>query len=681
MSDFNLDVVRNIGIAAHIDAGKTTLTERILFYTGANHRIGEVHEGSAHMDWQAEEQAHGITITTAVTRCPWRDHLIQVVDTPGHVDFTIEVERAMRVLDGAVIVMDGVRGVEPQTETVWRQANKFDIPRVIFVNKMDRPGASYERCLESLAKKLKANPVPVCVPVADGKNVVLDLINEKLIRFSGDKGETVSVEEIPEEHMEEFNIHRESMLLAVAEANPALEDAVMEEEPIPPAQIWAALKSATLAGKANPVFGGSALRNWGIQPLLDGVLELLPAPLERPATIAIDTQGEEVLVEMNQDEPLVALAFKVQMFDGRRHVFVRIYRGTMKPGMKVARAGKDAEERIARVFDVNSASKRRIDRAVAGQIVLLAGLRHATTGDTLCLPGEEVLLESIDAREPVLGLAIEPESSRDEGKMLEALRKVCEEDPTLRFQEDSETGQRILSGMGELHLQIIFERLERENNLKLRAGKPRVVARETIAGAGRGEVLLDRLLKLGGDKEMRLKARAVITARPLERGGGIKHSADPVVLPEGVNLSEAQREAIKLGVTDSLVGGPTEGAPLQDVEVHLTEIEVYDDASSPQALRIAVSQAVHDALVDAGGQVLRPLMKVEVVVPDESMGTVLGDLQSRGASITGQESEMDVSVIHAECPLNALLGYTTRLRSLTRGRGQFVMEFARFDVA
>ena len=521
MSDFNLDVVRNIGIAAHIDAGKTTLTERILYYTGANHRIGEVHEGSAHMDWQAEEQAHGITITTAVTRCPWRDHLIQVVDTPGHVDFTIEVERAMRVLDGAVIVMDGVRGVEPQTETVWRQANKFDIPRVIFINKMDRPGASYERCLDSLAKKLGANPVPVCVPVADG-NVVLDLVNEKLIRFSGEKGETVSVEEISDEHTDEFNTHRESMLLAVAEANPELEDAVMEEEPIATADIWAALKSATIAGKINPVFGGSALRNWGIQPLLDGVLELLPAPLERPATIATDTQGEETFVEMNQDEPLVALAFKVQMFDGRRHVFVRIYRGTMKPGMKVARAGKDSEERIARVFDVNSGSKRRIDRAVAGQIVLLAGLRHATTGDTLCLPGEEVLLESIDAREPVLGLAIEPESSRDESKMLDALRKVCEEDPTLRFEEDSETGQRILSGMGELHLQIIFERLERENSLKLRAGKPRVVARETIAGAGRGEVLLDRLLKLG-EKELHLKARAVVTARPLERGSGMSH--------------------------------------------------------------------------------------------------------------------------------------------------------------
>ena len=321
---FNLDVVRNIGIAAHIDAGKTTLTERILFYTGANHRIGEVHDGSAHMDWQPEEQEHGITITTAVTRCPWKDHLIQVVDTPGHVDFTIEVERAMRVLDGAVIVMDGVRGVEPQTETVWRQANKFDIPRLIFINKMDRPGASYERCLESLSKKLGANPVPVCVPVADG-TVVLDLVNEKLIRFSGDHGEQVSVEEIPAEHEDEFTMHRESMLLAAAEANPDLEEAVMEEEPIDPADIWAALKKATLEGKANPVFGGSALRNWGVQPLLDGVLELLSAPLERPATIAADLQGEEIFVEMKKDEPLVALAFKVQMFDGRRHVFVRIY--------------------------------------------------------------------------------------------------------------------------------------------------------------------------------------------------------------------------------------------------------------------------------------------------------------------------------------------------------------------
>ncbi|MDG1480221.1 MAG: elongation factor G [Myxococcota bacterium] len=679
VSKFNLDVVRNIGIAAHIDAGKTTLTERILFYTGANHRIGEVHDGSAHMDWQPEEQEHGITITTAVTRCPWRDHLIQVVDTPGHVDFTIEVERAMRVLDGAVIVMDGVRGVEPQTETVWRQANKFDIPRLIFINKMDRPGASLERCMDSLSRKLKGNPIPVCVPVADG-NVVLDLINEKLIRFSGDNGEVVSVEEIPASHMDEFTTYRETMLLAAAEANPDLEDAVMEEEHIAPDALWAALKKATLEGNINPVFGGSALRNWGVQPLLDGVLKLLPAPLERPATIATDLNGEETFVEMEKDEPLVALAFKVQMFDGRRHVFVRVYRGTLKPSMKVSLAGKDKEERVARVFDINSSSKKRIDAAVAGQIVVLAGLRHATTGDTLCAVGEELFLESIDAREPVLGLAIEPESSRDEAKMLEALRKVCEEDPTLRFEEDPETGQRILSGMGELHLQIIFERLVRENNLKLRAGKPRVVSRETIAGDGRGEVRLDRLLKLG-EKEVTLKARAVVTASPLPRDTGITFTADPVILPEGVSVNDAQREAMRLGVSDSLVGGPSEGAPLQDVEVHLTEVEIFEDASSPQALRIAVSQAVHRALVDAGGRMLRPLMRVEVVVPDESMGSVLGDLQSRGASITGQESEMEVSTIHAECPLNELLGYTTKLRSMTRGRGQFTMEFARFDIA
>ncbi len=679
MSDFNLDVVRNIGIAAHIDAGKTTLTERILFYTGANHRIGEVHEGSAHMDWQVEEQVHGITITTAVTRCPWRDHLIQVVDTPGHVDFTIEVERAMRVLDGAVIVMDGVRGVEPQTETVWRQANKFDIPRLIFINKMDRPGASFNRCLLSLSRKLSANPIPVCVPVADG-NVVLDLVNQKLISFSGDNGEIVTVSEIPPEHEEEFTTHRETMLLAAAEANPDLEDAVMEEEPIDPADLWAALKKATLQGRINPVFGGSALRNWGVQPLLDGVLSLLPAPLERPATIATNTKDEEVFVEMKASEPLVALAFKVQMFDGRRHVFARIYRGTITAGMKIALAGKNTEERVARVFDVNAGSKRRIESAVAGQIVLLGGLRHASTGDTICTVGEEILLEPIDAREPVLGLAIEPESARDEAKMVEALRKVCEEDPTLRFAENAETGQRILSGMGELHLQIIFERLERESGLKLRAGKPLVVARETIAGPGRGEVNLDRTLKLG-EKELHLRARAVVEARPQERGAGIKHSAEPVILPEGASINDAQREAMRLGVSDSLVGGPKEGAPLQDVEVHLTEVELFEDASSPQALRIAVSQAVHRALVNAGGLVLRPLMKVEVVVPDESMGSVLGDLQSRGANITGQESEMEVSTILAECSLNELLGYTTRLRSLTRGRGQFTMEFARFDVA
>ncbi len=678
----DLDRVRNIGIAAHIDAGKTTLTERVLFYTGASHKIGEVHDGAATMDFMAEEKAHGITIGSAVTRCPWGDHLIQIVDTPGHVDFTIEVERAMRILDGAVIVMDAVRGVEPQTETVWRQASRFDIPRVVFVNKMDRPGASYERCMESLRRRLDGKPVPVCVPTEDGR--VIDLVNEEIVSFSGERGEEVTRGPVPDDLQDTLQEHRETMLLAAAEFDEALEEAVLLEEDVTTDQIWGALRKGLLARKIHPFFGGSALRNWGVQPLLDGVLKLMPNPLERPAAVATEfvngAEGDETLVEMSPDGPLTALAFKVQLWEGRRHVFIRVYRGQLLPGDQVRIGGRGEVERVARVFQVDAGRKQRVEGATAGEIVLLAGLRHATTGDTLCAPEIDLALERIDTKEPVLGLAVEPESSKDEGKMLEALGKVCEEDPTVRFEEDEETGQRILKGMGELHLQIIFERVEREFGLKIRAGKPRVMTRETIAGPGEGDHTLERVLRAGEANEMKLHARCKARVTPRDRDAGIQQIVEPVVLPAGASLNAAQLEAVTAGVNDATLGGPIEGAPLQDVEVELLEVELFEDGSSPQALRIAASQAVREALVDGGGQVLRPLMRVEVVSPDENLGTVLGDLQSRNAIILGQESEMGVSTITGECALSNLLGYMTQLRSITKGRGQFTMDFARFDI-
>lgn len=681
-----LDNVRNIGIAAHIDAGKTTLTERVLFYTKAIHRIGEVHEANSHMDYLPEERAHGITITSAVTRCPWKDHLIQVVDTPGHVDFTIEVERAMRVLDGAVIVMDGVRGVEPQTETVWRQASKFQIPRMVFVNKMDRPGASFDRCLDSLKRRLNANPVPVCVPLENG--TILDLIREQLLTFSGDNGEHVTPGPVPELEQDTLRRHRETLLIAAAEADPSLEEAVLEEAPIAPEALWAALRKATLAGKIQPIFGGSALRNWGVQPLLDGVLELLPAPLDRPATLArratpaADGELDE-FVEMDPNGPLAALAFKVQLWEGRRHVFVRIYRGKLEPGTPIriaGKSGKDADERIARVFDVDADAKKRIDIAEAGQIVLLAGLRWATTGDTICDPKNEVMLERITTREPVLGLAVEPESSKDEEKFLDVMVKVTEEDPTLRFREDKDTGQRILSGMGELHLQIVFERIEREFGLKVRAGRPTVMTRETIKGVGRADTTLNRTLRPGEKDELTLRARVAAEARPLPRDQGLDLVVEPTIITAGNAITAAQLEAVKAGARDALLAGPVEGAPLQDVAVRVTTVELFAEGSTPQALRIAASQAVREALHDAGGAVLRPLMRVEVVVPEETLGGVLGDLQSRRASITDTTTDMGMATIEGECPLGALVGYTTDLRSMTRGRGQFTMEFLRFDI-
>ncbi|MEC9389176.1 MAG: elongation factor G [Myxococcota bacterium] len=672
--------VRNIGIAAHIDAGKTTLTERVLFYTGASHKIGEVHDGQATMDYMAEEQAHGITITSAVTQCPWKDHIIQIVDTPGHVDFTIEVERAMRVLDGAIIVLDAVSGVEPQTETVWRQANRFDIPRVIFINKMDRPGADYARSMDTVAKRLGGNPIPICVPTDD--HTVVDLVNGCVYAFSGDRGETVTTLPLTDELRAATEEHRETMLLSAAEYDPSLEDIVLEGGDADPAQVWAALRVGTIAGEIHPCFSGSALRNWGVQPVLDGVLALLPAPKDRPPTNGIDIKNDSTeRIEMEDRGALAALAFKVQLWDGRRHVFARIYRGTLSAGEKIRIAGTGTDERVARIFDVNAGSKRRIETARAGQIVLLAGLKHATTGDTLCRADHEVLLARIESRDPVLGLAIEPESSRDEDKLVEVIDKVCEEDPTLKFHEDEETGQRILSGMGELHLMIVFERIEREFGLKVRAGKPRVVSRETILSPGHADSLLDRMIRLSADETTNLKARVVARCTPLERGSDVTTSmADLRVLPEGSELNRAQLEAVELGLADGVSAGPIEGSALQDVSVSLETVELFGDQSTAQALRIAVAQAVRQAIRDGDAAIMRPLMKVAVVVPNEQMGGVLGDLQARHAIISGTVQDENVATIHGECALEQLLGYTTDLRSMTQGRGQFTMEFARFDV-
>ncbi len=680
MAKDNINAVRNIGIAAHIDAGKTTLTERVLYYTGASHKIGEVHDGQATMDYMAEEQAHGITITSAVTQCPWNDHLIQIVDTPGHVDFTIEVERAMRVLDGAVIVIDAVHGVEPQTETVWRQANRFDIPRVIFINKMDRPGADYDRSMETIAKRLGGNPVPICVPTDE--NTVVDLVHGRVYSFSGDRGETVTTEALNEDLRTATESHRETMLLSAAEYDSSLEDVVLEGGDADPDLVWAALRKGTIAGDIQPCFSGSALRNWGVQPLLDGILALLPAPKDRPPTKGIEVKNDSTeLIEMEDGGPLAALVFKVQLWDGRRHVFARIYRGTLSAGDKVRVAGTTTDERVARIFDVNAGSKKRIDTARAGQIVLLAGLKHATTGDTLCRAEHEVLLTRIESRAPVLGLAIEPESSRDEEKLLDVIEKVCEEDPTLKFNEDEETGQRILSGMGELHLMIVFERIQREFGLSVRAGKPRVVSRETVLKAGISDTTLDRVIRLSADETSVLKARVVARCTPLERGSEVTTSLEGLtVLPEGTELHRTQLEAVELGLADGVSAGPIEGSALQDVSVRIDTIELFGESSTAQALRIAVAQSVREAIRDGNAAIMRPLMKVAVVVPNEQMGGVLGDLQARQAIISGTEQEANTATIHGECALEQLLGYTTDLRSMTQGRGQFTMEFARFDV-
>ncbi len=676
----DLDRVRNIGIAAHVDAGKTTLTERVLFYTGVSHKIGEVHEGAAHMDWMAEEQAHGITITSAVTQCPWKDHLIQIVDTPGHVDFTIEVERSMRVLDGAVIVLDGVRGVEPQTETVWRQANRFQVPRALFFNKMDRPGADFERAMETVRRRLGENPIPVCVPLVDDL-AVLHVIEEQVYTFSGDRGMDVSTRPPTEAEQEILEEARSALINGLADFDDDLAEAFLMEEPIEAEMLWSVLRRCTLQGVVRPAFAGSALRNWGVQPLLDAVLKIMPSPIEREVVKGIDPATDAPIeVAMDADQPLVGLAFKVQLFDGRRHVFARLYRGRLEPGDKVRITGTDEVERVARVFDVDANKKTRIDEAVAGQIVLLAGLRRLTTGDTFCAVDAPVLLERIEARQPVLSLAIEPQATKDEEKMLEVLGKMCEEDPTLTFHENKETGQRLISGMGELHLQIAFERMEREFGVKVHVGKPEVVHRETITQSTTHTGGVDRQIE-AGDAILELKADVTVAVAPRPRGEGTTVAVDAVTwAPAGFEPSADQRAAVEAGVNDACSVGPIEGNALQDVGIVVQAVTTHGASSSPQALRIAASTAVREALMQAGGVVMQPVMAVEIVVPDENTGGVLGDLQARGATILGHEPDGGVTSIQAECGLKSLIGYATELRSSTKGRGQFVMEFSRFDV-
>ena len=672
-----LEKVRNIGIAAHVDAGKTTLTERILYYTGANYKIGEVHHGEAHMDYMAEEQEHGITISAAVTKCPWKEHLIQIVDTPGHVDFTIEVERSMRVLDGAVLVLDAVRGVEPQTETVWRQASKFELPTLFFINKMDRAGASFERAMETIKKRFNVEPVPVCVPLADR---VIHLINKKTLRFSGDQGSEVTETNVSDADWEQVAEHRESLLLAVAEYDEEIAEIVMEEEEPDPAMLWKVLQKVTKKRELFPVFGGTALRNIGVQPLLNAIITLLPSPVEIGPSLGTTIDGETVELQPNPKGPLALIAFKVQLFDGRRHVFARVYRGTLKPGDKIYNATQKITERVARIFDVDAGKKVRLKEATAGQIVLLAGLRHASTGDTLCDPKHPLLLAPIVARNPVLGLAIESVSSKDEEKLFEVLARLQEEDPTLLLEEDEETGQRVLRGMGELHLQIVFERLEREFNLELRAGKPAVVTREAIKKEATSRVLFDRVIQ-SPEGGIEMKAGVTVTVRPLKRGSDVKIVFEPIVLPPETLLTSAQKDAVQGGAADAASTGPVHGATLEDCEVIIEKIETFGRASNTSALRAATAEAVRKALSEAGSVLLQPIMSTEVVVSEEFFGSILGDLQARGAIIRETSTSLQITTIRCEVPLRNLLGYTTQLRSMTKGSGQFTMEFIRFDAS
>ena len=692
-----LSQVRNIGVAAHVDAGKTTLTERILFYTGASHKIGEVHDGAAHMDWMAEEQQHGITITAAVTRAPWRDHLLQIVDTPGHVDFTIEVERSMRVLDGVILVLDGVRGVEPQTETVWRQRCRFGLPVLFFINKMDRPGADFLRSLAHIREKLGVEPVAVTVPLSQAPtdadappgavpnavpNAVVDLVHKTLLRFGGEQGEQITAQPCPPEHWEPLADLREALLLAAAEADESLADRVLSGEEPAADEVIAALRKGTLAGTLFPCYGGSALRNLGVQPVMDAAVDLLPAPLDRPPALAHRPDGGSEEIVLGNKGPLTALVFKVQLWDGRRHCFTRVYRNRLLPGDKVSfitSDGRTVTEQVARIFDTDAGRKTRLDQAEPGQIVLLAGLRHATTGDTLCAPDHLLTLERIDLRTPVLSLAIEPAAGTDEEKLLEALDKLEQEDPTLQVAEDPETGQRLLKGMGELHLQIVLERLEREFHQQVRSGRPAVAVRETITRAATAEALYARPASPDG-KQPEATAWVQVGVAPRSRGTGNQIECEPKVRPDGSALTPEQVSALRDGLYLGLAAGPLHGAPVEDIAVALDQAELFGAATTTEALQAAAARGVAKAIADAQPTALHPLMQVEVLVPEDNLGSVLGDLQQRRGEIQSTEMQDGNAAIRCRVALEALLGYTTDLRSLTQGRGQFTMQFERFDL-
>jgi elongation factor G len=654
----DLTHTRNIGIAAHVDAGKTTLTERILFYTGASYKIGEVHDGAAHMDYIEEEQAHGITINSAVTRANWQEHLIQIIDTPGHVDFTIEVERAMRILDGCILVLDGVRGVEPQTETVWRQRNKFDLPALFFINKMDRPGADFDHAMESIGKRLQGEPVPITVPLPE-KQAVVHLIDKTMIYFEGDLGETVRQEHCDETTWNSLSSHHESMLLAAAEFNEEVADKVLAGDEPEPDEIWSALRIGTLAGRIHPCFGGTALRNQGVQPILDGVIKLLPSPHDRPLTRAISIDDVEENIALGQDGPLVALCFEVQLWDGRRHVYARIYRGDLKPGDKITAIQPDGvqiHETVARIFEVDAGKKSRLDQATAGQIILMAGLKNVTTGDTICDPEHILMLERIDTREPVLSLAVEPQSGEDEDKFLEIMDKIQQEDPTLLLEEDKDTGQRLLRGMGELHLQIVLERLQREFNLNIRSGRPAVALREAITRSAKAECLYQPPYdpKL---HEHEIKARVEVSLTPLERGTGINIIFEPEIKPEGHKLPQPQIDAINEALQLALASGPIEAAPLEDLELRITQVETFGRSTTPDALHAATAKACIKAIQQAEPVLLHPIMAAEVVVPEENLGQVLGDLQARLGVIQDTSKWKDTATISCEVALDKLLGY------------------------
>ncbi len=666
--------IRNIGIIAHIDAGKTTVTERILYYTGRSHKIGEVHDGEALMDWMVDEQERGITITSAVTTCHWENFEIHIIDTPGHVDFTIEVERSLRVLDGAVGVFSAVEGVEPQSETVWHQADKYGVPKMAFINKLDRVGADFLSTVEMMKERLKASPLILQLPVGQGDDFidVIDLIKMKQIRWDEKTlGATYDLLPISDDYFAQAEEYREKMIETVAEYDDELLETYLSELPIDSSKLLDAIRNATISLELVPVLCGSALRNKGIQPLLDAIVNFLPSPIDIPPIKGSHPDTGEVIQCIAKDsEPLAALIFKVSMVEGRKLSFVRVYSGKMKAGGEVYNPALKKKEKLARILQMHANKRERIDTVGAGIIVGVVGLKDSSTGETLCFAEHPVLLEDIEIYEPVISVAIEPKTHADQEKMDVVLQKFMAEDPTLIVRKDEDTGQTLLSGMGELHLEVITSRMQREFNTNVNVGKPQVVYRETIADQAEVSAVFDK--EIAGQ---RLYGEVKLAIAPLPRGTGnqFQSQISDDELPK--NLIDAARK----GTLESLESGSLMGYPVVDVEATLLSVRHKDSLSTELAYTVSASMACREALSKAGPFLLEPIMDVEVFVPEAFTGDVIGDLNSRGGKIESIDHKLGSQIIKVTVPLSNMFGYSTSLRSATQGRGTFTMHFSHFD--
>ena len=672
--EFSLEKTRNIGIMAHIDAGKTTTTERVLYYTGKIHKIGETHEGASQMDWMEQEQERGITITSAATTAQWNGYRVNIIDTPGHVDFTVEVERSLRVLDGAVTVLDAKAGVEPQTETVWRQATTYGVPRIVFANKMDATGADFIMSLESLEKRLGVQGVAIQLPIGaeDTFEGIIDLIKMKAVYFEGAKGENVIYKEIPEEYMAQAEEYRAKMLDQAATYDDDLLMKVLEGEEVTEEEIKAAIRKGTLAVELFPVLCGSAYKDKGVQPMLDAVIDFLPAPTDIPSIKGTDEDGNEVERHASDDEPFSALAFKIMAdpFVGKL-TFFRVYSGTCQSGSYVLNSTKDKKERLGRILQMHANKRNEIDEVYAGDIAAAVGFKNTTTGDTICDEKNFVILEKMEFPEPVIQLAIEPKTKQDQDKLSNGLIKLAEEDPTFKTFTNPETGDTVIAGMGELHLDVIADRLKREFKVEANVGAPQVAYRETITQAAECE---GKYVKQSGGRGQ--YGHVWIKFEPNE-GKGFEF-VDAIV---GGAVPREYINSVKVGLEDALETGMIAGYPVLDVKATLFDGSYHDVDSSEMAYKVAASLALKNAAKKCGPVLLEPIMAVEVTAPSEYLGSVMGDISSRRGMIEGQEERGNAVSVQASVPLSEMFGYATDLRSFTQGRGNYTMQFDRYEAA